>query len=133
MIGPQLFSSLVGRASQSGEKSNVVSVLIALIGVLLTILVVLVIYHAPVWVVAPILITALALCIFFAYAYLYCLKTDPDLLRSEKMIIQKLAIEKRVVGDSSSGQHIEEITTGAPFGVGLQDTLQIGKNDTVTK
>ena len=112
MLGPRFLSTLTGRASQVGEKSNVVSVLIALIGVLLTILVVLVVYKAPTWILALILAMAMLLCCFFVYAYVFCLKNDPDLLRSERMVLEKMAIERRVVGDSSSGQRIEEYVPG---------------------
>lgn len=124
MIGPRLLSTLSGRASQVGEKSNVVSVLIALIGVLLTVLIILVIYKAPSWILAAILVTALLLCLFFAYAYIYCLKNDPDLLRSERMVLEKMAIERKMIGDSSSGPRVEEFVSGSTVNA---ETSQYGR------
>ena len=39
----------------------------------------------------------------YLFTYVYCLRNDPELLRSEKHSIQKLAIEKGFVGDSLHG------------------------------
>lgn len=39
----------------------------------------------------------------YLFAYIYLLFKDRDYLRSERYSIQKLAIEKGVLGDSSSG------------------------------
>ncbi|AYZ32600.1 hypothetical protein [Serratia sp. FDAARGOS_506] len=107
MLSPKLFSSLMGQANQSGEKSTVVHTLIWLIGVLFTVVVLLVIYQAPIWVLASVLIVALLGCLFFGYVFIFCLKNDPDLLRSEKLVLQKLAIERRVIGDSATGERDE--------------------------
>ncbi|MEG5467072.1 hypothetical protein UXN60_03915 [Enterobacter roggenkampii] len=104
MIGAKLVSSLMGQANQSGEKSTVVHTLIWLIGVVFVVEVVLVMAHAPTWMLAIILALAILGCIFFGYVYLFCLKKDPDLLRSERMVLQKMAIEKRVYGDDITGE-----------------------------
>ncbi|CAI1107141.1 Uncharacterised protein [Serratia proteamaculans] len=107
MIPPKILSSLIGQANQSGEKSTVVHTLIGLLAVLFSVVVLLVVYNAPAWVLAPVLTIALLGCLFFGYVYLFCLKNDPDLLRSEKLVLQKLAIERRIVGDSSTGERDE--------------------------
>jgi len=46
--------------------------------------------------------TALAMVLYIA-TYIYCLFTDKDALRSEKFVIQKLAITKSFVGDDMVG------------------------------
>lgn len=109
MIGPRIMSVLTGRASQVGEKSNVVSVIIALIGLLLVVMILAVIYKAPTWVIASILAFAIIFCVFFMVIYTYCLLKDPDLLRSERMVLKKMAIERKLVGDSSTGERVEEL------------------------
>jgi hypothetical protein len=48
------------------------------------------------------LFSALTMLLYLG-AYLYCLVTDRDALRSEKYSIQKLTIEKGFVGDSLVG------------------------------
>lgn len=51
-------------------------------------------------------ILVVAILIFF-FAYIYCLFTDKDAIRSEKYSIQKMAIEKGIFGDSNSGVFTE--------------------------
>ena len=46
--------------------------------------------------------TGLTLILYLA-AYIFFMFTDRDALRSETYVIQKLAIEKRLVGDSTTG------------------------------
>ncbi len=36
----------------------------------------------------------------FLFAYFYCLFKDPNLLRSEKFVLEKTAIEKALMSDS---------------------------------
>lgn len=47
-------------------------------------------------------LTTLTVLLYLA-AYIYFMFKNPDALRSEKYAIQKLAIEKRLVGDSAIG------------------------------
>ena len=46
--------------------------------------------------------TALTMLLYMG-AYIHCLHTDKDALRSESYSIQKLAIQKGFVGDSTAG------------------------------
>lgn len=104
MLGAKLVSSLMGQANQSGEKSTVVHTLIWMIAVIFIVVVMLVIYKAPTWVLASVLTMAMVGCLFFGYVFIYCLKKDPDLLRSERLVLQKMAIERHVIGDSVTGE-----------------------------
>ena len=47
-------------------------------------------------------IFCLGVAVFF-FVYIYCLINDRDSLRSEKFTIQKLAIEKGIMGDDVTG------------------------------
>ena len=110
MIPAKLFSSLFGQANQSGEKSTVLHTIIWLLGVIIVGVVFLARYQAAAWIIIPFICILVFGCIFYACVFWFCLKNNPDLLRSEKMVIQKLAIEKQYVGDSLNG----DITESSP-------------------
>jgi len=59
--------------------------------------------HAPYWIELPFLIVTLVVVIVYIGAYVFCLFKDREALRSETYSIQKLAIEKGYVGDSTAG------------------------------
>ena len=52
-------------------------------------------FGSPIWL-------TIMLAVFF-FVYIYCLINDRDSLRSEKFTIQKLAIEKGIMGDDVTG------------------------------
>ncbi|WP_152998358.1 hypothetical protein [Pantoea stewartii] len=107
MLSPKLFSSLFGQANQSGEKSTVLHTIIWLLGVVIVGVVLLARYQAAAWIIIPFLCIFIFGSIFYACVFWFCLKNNPDLLRSERMVIQKLAIEKQYVGDSINGDFTE--------------------------
>ncbi|APW88526.1 MULTISPECIES: hypothetical protein [Klebsiella pneumoniae complex] len=108
MLSAKLVSALFGQANQSGEKSTVVHTIIWLIAVVALGVVLLVYFSAPSWVVATFLLMMVSGFIFYGAVFWFCLRNNPDLLRSEKMVLQKLAIEKQFVGDSISGEFDEK-------------------------
>lgn len=55
------------------------------------------------WLVIFFCIVIVAVILLFLFAYIFCLFRNPDALRSESFSIQKLAIEKGVYGDSTTG------------------------------
>lgn len=58
---------------------------------------------APQWVIMTFMIMCCVVVALYLAAYIYCLFTDRDALRSETYSIQKLAIEKGYIGDSVTG------------------------------
>ena len=57
----------------------------------------------PIWLTIMLaVIFCLGVAVFF-FVYIYCLINDRDSLRSEKFTIQKLAIEKGIMGDDVTG------------------------------
>jgi hypothetical protein len=58
---------------------------------------------APIWV--PYVFAGLAAItgIIFLIVYLICFAKNPELLRSEKFTITKMAIEKSMIGDNNTG------------------------------
>ncbi|TAK63875.1 MAG: hypothetical protein EPO24_03770 [Bacteroidetes bacterium] len=59
--------------------------------------------HAPDWIGTSLIIFSLISALFYLYSYFYFMSRDKDSLRSEKYSIQKLAIEKGLVGDNIQG------------------------------
>lgn len=59
--------------------------------------------NAPPWLIIMFAIFAALTMGLYLAAFLYCLLTDKEALRSETYSIQKLAIEKGFVGDSLAG------------------------------
>jgi hypothetical protein len=87
----------------SGSRSTPLVSILTIDSFLAITLVALVHYQAGVWV----LIVTLALLFFSVgttlFAFLYLLMKDPELLRSERYALQKMAIEKNLVGDNLHG------------------------------
>lgn len=104
MLPTKLVSALFGQANQSGEKSTVVHTLIWLIAVVGVGIILLTYFNASPWVIGIFLAMMVCGCIFYGAVFWFCLRNDPDLLRSEKMVLQKLAIEKQYMGDSVTGE-----------------------------
>lgn len=75
---------------------------------------------APSWTMAALIVLLFAIVLMYAGAYIYCLLTNPDALRSEKFAIEKLAIEKGVYGDDRVG--IVDITPTEAGAVALEDS-----------
>jgi hypothetical protein len=57
----------------------------------------------PVWLIILLAVILVFAFILFFIAYGYCLIKDRDALRSETYSIQKMAIERGIIGDSSTG------------------------------
>jgi CHASE2 domain-containing sensor protein len=124
MLSAKLISALFGQANQSGEKSTVVHTIIWLIAVITLGIVCLIYFNASSWVIATFLFIMVAGCIFYGAVFWHCLRNNPDLLRSEKMVLQKLAIEKQFLGDNITGEFEE---TPRPIGSSPEKKL-IGRN-----
>lgn len=74
-----------------------------LLGLLLAGLVSGIDFKAPTWVVIFLAVFVGITVVLYLGAFVYCMIHDRDALRSERYSIQKLAIEKGYVGDSSVG------------------------------
>jgi hypothetical protein len=84
-------------------RSDILRPLAALLGLLMAFVLLLLAMKAPDWLVMGAGISIFLCVLLYISAYLYCLRSNPDSLRSEKYSLQKLAIEKRLVGDDISG------------------------------
>jgi Flp pilus assembly protein TadB len=99
----QLVSSLREQMQASLSRSDVLRPLAAIIGILLTALCILALGKAPSWLLISNVVALGVFIAIYAFAYVYCLLTDRDALRSEKYSLHKLAIEHGLIGDANSG------------------------------
>jgi hypothetical protein len=70
--------------------------------------------HSPDWIVAMFAYAFVADLVLFLAAFVFFAATDKDALRSERFGIQKMAIEKGMIGDSTTGLFFPE--DSQPFG-----------------
>lgn len=103
MVLPKIVQTMMGQANVSGERSTALHAVLWLIAII-TALFGLVAFSGidTVFLYIIIFIFCVAL-IFFGYVYIFCLKNNPDLLRSEKFALQKMTIENSIHGDSEVG------------------------------
>ena len=99
------FKSLLQQAEIGQSRSSVINplqwaVVIILVGMLLVVLA-----HAPTWVLIFFAALLGLLVVLLVVAYCYFGLKNPDALRSEKFVLVKAAIEKEYAGDSLSGLH----------------------------
>lgn len=100
---PFSVATLFQHAAAQGSRSTVLRPLAWLLTICASSLVGCVQVKAPEWVVVMFGVLSAMSAFLYLGAYIYCLAHDRDALRSETYSIQKLAIEKGYVGDSSVG------------------------------
>lgn len=100
---PQIVKVMMGQANVSGERSTALHAVLWLIAIICSLFSVVAfskIGESFLYIILAIFCVAL---VFFGYVYIYCLKKNPDLLRSEKFALQKMTIENSIHGDSDVG------------------------------
>jgi hypothetical protein len=105
---------LFERGFDRGHRSIVLTTLLTMGGMLLGSLVVTGVEHAPTWM--QVFLAALTTVDFgiFAWAYVYFVRSNPEALRSEQFLTQKLAIERGMLGDQLSGVMDANVTASLP-------------------
>lgn len=97
----EAFKSLFQHAANQGYKANVVKPLIGMAAILLFIGLMLMYIEQDImgYIIFG---SAIVMVIVFVISYFMCLAKDPDLLRSERFVIEKSALEKvSISGDST--------------------------------
>jgi hypothetical protein len=105
----QLLSLLQEQMHATISRSDVLRPLAWLLIILSSTTLIALYLQLPVWFSAPAAILWFAAVILYGYAFLFSLRAAPDMLRSEKFSLQKMAIERGVFGDSAAG--ILEVTS----------------------
>jgi hypothetical protein len=104
------FSNFV-TASQRGSKSTALTDLRWLLGLLLAALLAATKAGAPAYVVALLAGFIGAVLLLACWAYVYFMRSNPDALRSESYTLEKMRIEKGMIGDTLSG--FREVRAGS--------------------
>jgi hypothetical protein len=99
----KLIAAILRQATARGSRSTVLKPLGWLAGICATALLGALRYNATPEVIHWILIFLGATILLYLAAYVYCLLTDKEALRTETYLIQKTAIEKGYVGDTLAG------------------------------
>ena len=95
--------ALFQQASAQGSRSTVLRPLGWLASICAGSLIALVEFKAAIWLLILFAIFLSVTVALYLWAYVYCLLTDKEALRTEKYSIQKMAIEKGYYGDSTVG------------------------------
>jgi hypothetical protein len=104
MIPVDWVTSLFQQATAKGSRSTILRPLAWFIGICVTATMGAVEVRAPAWITVSFAIFGSLGMLLYLGTYLYCLfSKKEDLLRSETYSIQKLAIERGFVGDSTEG------------------------------
>ena len=114
MLQMAFIRALLQQASAEGSRSTALKPLGWLVGMLCAASIAMFSFSNPIPLWAGITFVALTATTVAGYliAYFYLMLKDRDALRSERYSIQKLAIEKGIVGDNISGVlQIDEIET----------------------
>lgn len=94
---------LLSRSDASGSKSTILKPLTWFLALIIGGILTLLKFGSPIWLTIMLaVIFCLGVAVFF-FVYIYRLINDRDSLRSEKFTIQKLAIEKGIMGDDVTG------------------------------
>jgi len=101
-----LFEYFFTKATENstGSRTTIVKPLITLLVVFVMAIPVLLTAKAPDWLIVGAAVIVVIILLVLLFSYLYCLFKEPELLRSENFTIQKLAIEKGLIGDSDAGK-----------------------------
>jgi membrane protein YdbS with pleckstrin-like domain len=97
------FKELFERSDASGSRSTILKPLTWFLSVIITGLLLLIRLDGPEWIIIMFAVIICLTIVVFFFTYIYCLFNDKDTLRSEKYSIQKLAIEKGILGDNTTG------------------------------
>jgi len=92
------------QAILKGNKSTVLKPLRWLIGLSFSATLILAVSDSATWLLIVFMSLSVISVILFIFAYVFCLLKSPENLRSEKYTIQKMAIERGIIGDDIVGQ-----------------------------
>lgn len=95
---------ILQHAKSFGSRSSILSVLAWIFGTLFFSITLAGVLKAETWLLIAMFLLLVVVLISILVAFFYCLFTgNTDILRSEKFVIEKLAIEKQVASDSVTG------------------------------
>lgn len=99
----EILQAILEHGTAKGARSTILNPLNWVLGICLPITIYTAINVPESWLNYPFGIFSMIVMLLYIATYIYCLFTDKDALRSEKFVIQKLAITKSFVGDDMVG------------------------------
>ena len=108
-------TSLLQRALAQESKSTALKPLAWLVGLCFVAAICAFKFESPYWIGSSFAVAGIVSVIFYLGAYVFFALKDRDALRSEKFYIQKLAIQKGIIGDDIIGtavraEFLEDVT-----------------------
>lgn len=103
MAGLQMIREFFLASEVAGSRSTALQSVLAFFGLLLGGTLVAALAGADRWLVAALAIASGIDFVTFLIAFFYLLAKDPDALRSERFTLQKMALERGLVGDNIGG------------------------------
>jgi hypothetical protein len=103
MPSPELIRAFLSQAKASGGRSTVLQPLGWLTATLILGMVLASACRAPPWSIALFGILLVGCVLLYLGSYIYFAVKSPDALRSEKFTLSKMALEKNLIGDNTSG------------------------------
>lgn len=103
MVDLRIFKEFIQKHSAAGSRSSALAPLSWMAVLLIIALIICIQFKAISWIITILVIGVCLNFILFLSAYIYFMLTDKDALRSEKFTIQKMAIEKGLIGDNLQG------------------------------
>lgn len=103
MTGFHLIKSFIQHAAVEGYRSTVLKPMGGILGMFLGAALLAFYFKMPNWVGKVFVGSSLLIVGIFLFSYIYFMFTDKDALRSERFSLQKMAIERGLVGDDSRG------------------------------
>lgn len=103
MSETQILSSLLRHSNTKASRSTVLKSLTWMVGICLAGLILAATSSINEWVVAVIAVILVLSFVLYAISYIFFMIKNPDALRSEKYNIQKMAVEKGIIGDNTNG------------------------------
>jgi hypothetical protein len=98
----QFFTSLREQMSATLTRSDILRALIWPIGILAA-MTVAIANTGPNWLLVVVAVMLVMIVFLYCASFVFCLGHDRDALRSERYSLQKLAIERHLIGDSATG------------------------------
>lgn len=105
------FLSFLQQTVGRGSKSTALQPLIVLISIWVASFVASLYYKAASWIVIAILAAGAAIVLVYLGAYIFLVVTNVDATRSEKFILERLALQQSRVGDDNSGFSNKQVTS----------------------
>ena len=113
MATPQIFETVLRSAWGQSHRTSALRPLTWFVGLLLTALLTSIHIKAPEWLTIALFVMTSIAGVGYLIAYFYLLFVDRDYLRSERYYLEKMPIERGLIGDNQSCL-TEELTLVKP-------------------